>query len=61
MLAGDGGKFGAFGKASQLPGILEGEKQGLEEERKQLKRDKAAREKQFWQYYQVYIYTKCIY
>ena len=42
-----------FAKASQLPALLDSEKQKLEEERKQLIEDKSARERQFRQYYQV--------
>ena len=42
-----------FAKASQLPALLDSEKQKSEEERKQLIKDKSARERQFRQYYQV--------
>ena len=42
-----------FAKASQLPALLDSEKQKLEEERKQLIKDKSARERQFRQNYQV--------
>ena len=42
-----------FAKASQLPALLDSEKQKTEEERKQLIKDKNARERQFRQYYQV--------
>ena len=42
-----------FARASQLPGVLEAEKQSREGERKQLHKDRAMRERQFWEYYQV--------
>ena len=42
-----------FAKASQLPALLESEKRQREEETKQLKRERAVRERQFKTYYQV--------
>ena len=47
----ESGKF-AFAKTSQLPALLEAEKQEMETEQADLNRDKEQREKQFWQYYQ---------
>ncbi|KAI0231662.1 hypothetical protein LSAT2_017971 [Lamellibrachia satsuma] len=41
-----------FVKCSQLPGILEMEKHSIKEEERLLKKDRAIREKYFWQYYQ---------
>ena len=43
----------AFARASQLPGILEAEKQTQESESKQLHKDKETHERHFWDYYQV--------
>ena len=42
-----------FAKASQLPGVLEGELQYLEGQQQLLEKDKQSRERQFWQYYKV--------
>lgn len=42
-----------FVKCTQLPGILEMEKRSIEEEERLLKKDRAIREKYFWQYYQM--------
>jgi hypothetical protein len=40
-------------KAGQLPSFLESEKRRLQQEKKLLKDDKLAKEKQLWQYSQV--------
>ncbi len=40
-------------KSSQLPAMIEAEKQSVSDEKHELKRDKYIREKQFWQYYKV--------
>ena len=42
-----------FAKASQLPGVLEGELQYLEGQQQLLEKDKQSRKRQFWQYYKV--------
>ncbi|XP_070576012.1 HAUS augmin-like complex subunit 4 isoform X2 [Ptychodera flava] len=45
----------SFAKAFQLPSVLERECNVLKEEKKQLRHDKAKRDKKFWQYYQALI------
>jgi len=40
-----------FARASQLPGLLEGELDELEEQERQLTKLRYSRERQFWQYY----------
>ncbi|CAH1270434.1 HAUS4 [Branchiostoma lanceolatum] len=46
-----------FAKASQLPLVLERERLDLQEKKRQLQQDRAARDRQFWQYYQILLQT----
>ncbi|XP_078688541.1 HAUS augmin-like complex subunit 4 isoform X1 [Branchiostoma floridae x Branchiostoma belcheri] len=55
-LTNDGGEL-VFAKASQLPLVLERERLDLQEKRRLLLQDRAARDRQFWQYYQILLQT----